>query len=126
MGFLKKVFMIFLFSCFSRNLYCGQGQSIYNCYLINSPLTINGSLNKSAWQCLPQDTGFQPLHEAGALSGKQTFFQIGWDQEFLYIGMVCLEPDMDKIKSKGKDGEPLWAEDSIEIFLSLKYPDYHQ
>ena len=77
---------------------------------------IDGRLSESAWRSLPEATGFHVLG-GGYSCPKQTYFRISWDKECLYIGIRCEEPDIKKIKPKLRDGEALWGEDGVEIFI---------
>ena len=46
-----------------------------------------------------------------------TWFKLGYTPRCLYIGVRAAEPDMARIKARGKDGDSqLWSDDSIELF----------
>jgi len=123
-GLYLLLFSLLLF-CKVNTPLLGKERKEYFAYLVNTPIKIDDKIIEHAWENPLWATGFKLL-SAHTFAEKQTFFRIGWDKEFLYIGVICWEPDIAKIKCYMKDGEPLWREDSIEIFLSPKYPLYHQ
>lgn len=97
----------------------------YSAHLINSPVEIDGHLEDLAWQTIPKASGFREL-TTDIRTDKQTYFRVGWDKEFLYIGIKCDEPDIDKVRADLRDGGELWTEDSVEIFIAPEYPNYVQ
>lgn len=123
-----KKSILFLFSTLfiSRILWCQEGPPVYIVYKSSGMVVIDGRIEEDYWKRIPQTTGFCYLGELERYSDKQTFFQIGWDSTNIFIGIICEEPDILKIKPAGKDGGPLWQEDSIEIFLSPRPPEYYQ
>ena len=94
-----------------------EEKKVYPCYRLTTEPVIDGRIRKdSAWENIPEETGFVSLGlNIPAL--KQTLFKIGYNAEALYIGIKCEEPEIKKIRAKLKDGEDLWTEDGIEIFI---------
>ena len=112
---------LFLFS--SLSLADGR---FYPCYLVKSPITLDGKLRETVWQSLPEVGGFYILHRKEYAVYKQTFFRIGWDEKNIYIGIKCVDPDIEKIKITRKDRDSrICTEDSIEVFLSPKGSNSH-
>jgi len=92
----------------------------YPCYRAPSAPTIDGDvLGDPAWQVIPCLTGFRVLG-GSYTQAKQTTARACWDDEALYVAMVCEEPDAAALKPAVRDGGPTWQEDSIEIFLQPK------
>jgi len=82
-------------------------------------MTIDGNLDEKAWQGLVAATNFKVYKQMKvAPASGQTSFRIGWDKEFLYVGVRCEEANMDKVKSTVPDGGYILAEDSVEIFIA--------
>ncbi|MFA6716971.1 MAG: sugar-binding protein [Victivallaceae bacterium] len=93
----------------------------YPCYMISSPVKIDGQLDESAWRSLPETAGFHILHRQKYAEFKQTFFKAGWNRKNLYLGVKCIEPDISQVKVSKKDGDSrICLEDSIELFLFPK------
>lgn len=104
------------------------GDLTYTAYRLTAPPDLNACWQSQGWRALPEATGFRALggNEGALLPLKQSAFRIGWDSQALYIGIECYEPDIKKVISKLKDGDALYSEDSVELFLSPVYPNYEQ
>lgn len=123
---MKNLVSLTLFLLSSFILFSNENKCFYTVYKISEDILIDGHLEENTWKKIPQETGFKYLRNIEKYSEKQTFFQIGWNEDNIFIGVFCEEPDIEKIRPKGKDGDPLWNEDSIEIFLSPLFPGYYQ
>lgn len=101
---------------------------IYRAFYLEREPLLDGKLkNDPAWENVPVSSGFVGLGSNVLAAPRQTFFRIGYNEEALYIGIKCLEPEPEMIKAELKDMENLWAEDSIEIFIFPKDADnYYQ
>jgi hypothetical protein len=88
----------------------------YNCYPIQTPPKIDGLLDDEAWRALPASDSFTVLTTA-EYAEKQTYIKLGWDIKNLYVAVRCDEPDMKLLSANMGDGDAIWGEDSIEIFL---------
>ncbi|MFA6666723.1 MAG: sugar-binding protein [Armatimonadota bacterium] len=123
---LKTSLLMLLFIAITGLCAAGE-QKVYTAYKLSHPIMLDGTISSSAWQQTIEAVGFKILgSKSKGLATKQTGFRIAWDEEALYVAVRCEEPDMPKIQSKRKDGEALWGDDSIEIFLCPKYPAYDQ
>ena len=69
------------------------------------------------WQNVADATGFRELG-ADARCRKQTRFRAGYTADGIYAAIVCEEPDPDDIVAVLGDGEAIWDEDSVEVFIS--------
>ena len=80
------------------------------------PLKLDGKLTESAWKKGSVFNDFLPFaSEMRSSAEVATKFMVRYDNEYLYFGVECEEPFMDKVKAQKK---PLWFADGIEIFLS--------
>ena len=90
----------------------------YVCPLLNQAPELDGEVAEDpAWRDVPAATGFHDVGSTGP-STRQTSFRIGYTPEALYLGVVCEEPTPESIQAVMSDGDPLWNEDSVEVFLS--------
>ncbi|MGB9876269.1 MAG: carbohydrate-binding family 9-like protein [bacterium] len=97
----------------------------YPCYLMSEAPILDGKGEEKAWENLPEATGFYILGGERYAMEKQTYFKAGWTKEGIYIFVRCEEPAMDRITARLKDGELLYQEDSVELFLFPKdAPNY--
>lgn len=99
----------------------------YPVHRVACPVTMDGVVQGDpAWEGIPSMTGFFVLGN-GYTNSKQTVARLAWDDEALYIGVVCEEPDAAKLKPSARDGGDTWAEDSLEIFIHpLPSPQVYQ
>ena len=89
----------------------------YMCHRVTARPTIDGKVDGDpAWETLPAATGFYRLGGDYTLA-KQTVFRMGWDDDALYLAVVCEEPDAAHLKPVGSSGDNLWQEDSVEFFI---------
>jgi hypothetical protein len=98
----------------------------YPCYRLAAPPVVDGKLDDPVWQTLPEATGFHLLKTPGFAYAKPTSFRVGWSADALYLAVRCKEPFSRLIKALTGDGEPLWDDDSIEVFLTPPGPGYFQ
>lgn len=100
-----------------KNFFEEKEKIIYYCYPMKKEPLMDGKIKGDpAWDNIPYGIGFYRLG-TGYPSLKQTKIKVGFREKFLYFGVECEEPEIRKIFSMGKDGDPLWMEDSIEIFF---------
>lgn len=94
--------------------------------LAREPLLDGRVREDPAWKDIPASGDFVKM--GGEVSAsKKTYFKIGYTPEALFIGVECEEPEPGKIKAVLKDMEPLYQEDSIEIFILRKGEEnFHQ
>jgi hypothetical protein len=89
----------------------------YPCYRAQVAPAIDGDIaGDSAWQGIPQATGFSVLGGTYAVA-KQTTAQACWDEAALYVGMTCEEPDAPQMQFTVSDGGAAWLDDGIEVFV---------
>jgi len=94
----------------------------YPCFRPTVAPAIDGALaGDPGWDCIPVVTGFSKLGD-GYTDAKQTSVQACWDEDALYVGVVCEEPDAALMKPSVRDGGDTWLDDGVEIFLQ-RAPD---
>ncbi|NOZ20590.1 MAG: hypothetical protein GXP25_05810 [Planctomycetes bacterium] len=95
------------------------GRSSYDVYRMPAAPKIDGEVRGDpAWKTIPAVSGFHALG-GGYTVAKQSTAQAGWTDDALYLAMVCEEPDIALIKDQLKDGDPLWKDNGVEIFIQL-------
>ena len=92
----------------------------YTAYQMAKPPAIDGNLDDSGWKNIPFAHGFKNLYEKWSFSQKQTSFKMGYDQNFLYLAIRCLEPEMAKVKTgeRAFDGWPTTLDDVYFIYAN--------
>ncbi len=90
---------------------------VYPCYHPGVTPTLDGDVRDDpAWSNIPAATGFSVLGGDFTVA-KQTSFQICWDDEALYVAVICEEPDVTDMKLRIRDGGDVWLDDGIEVFV---------
>ena len=112
-----------VFVCFG-SLTRAQQEVYYPVYRMTTPIQLDGRLDEQGWLGLIEATNFKILSQH-KLTDKQTYFRFGWDDEYLYVGVKCEEPDIAKVKAVVPDRGYVFSDDSIEIFLAPKKLYYH-
>ena len=98
----------------------------YPCYRLAAAPEVDGKLDDAVWQSLPEATGFHTLKQPGFAVRKPTAFRLGWTADGLYLAVRCREPFGRLIHALTNDAEPLWDDDSIEVFVAPGAADYFQ
>jgi hypothetical protein len=69
-------------------------------------------------------SGPQPiklLNRKYLTASPSTEMRLGWDSENLYLEMLCVEPNMAKLKTRATERDsmvpPIWEDDAVELFL---------
>jgi hypothetical protein len=92
-------------------------------------LSLDGKLDDPAWQGAPLVSGFTNYGQ-DKLAKVQTSFRVLWDDKYLYFGVHCDEPQMDKVNPVifGRDEHPLFSNETIELFVDPtgKHDMYYQ
>lgn len=114
--FLLSLFLIFL----PLTSLSSQEEKIYFASLLTKEPLLDGKLDDSAWENVPEATGFVVLGTE-TLATKQTFLKVVYSDEAIYVGIRCEEPEVDEIQAKFKDGDvKICGDDSVEAFLFPK------
>ncbi len=83
------------------------------------PPTIDGVLDETCWQPATSAvlTGFVKP-DMTAAANVETVAHLCYDDRALYLGIVCHEPEIDKIRQFcTRRDEAVWRDDCIEVFL---------
>jgi len=79
-------------------------------------INIDGDLKEDAWKYATTQI---LLSSYGNLPKNPTEVMITYDSNNFYVGFICYENNMSKLVAKHqKDGEALWTDDCVEIFIS--------
>lgn len=86
---------------------------------IDESITINGLLNESEWDAakpISNFTQFEP--KFGEPASFQTFIKVLYNNQMIYVGIECMDPDPSKISTKvtKRDGE-VWEDDAIALVI---------
>ncbi|MFH2069066.1 MAG: sugar-binding protein [Candidatus Omnitrophota bacterium] len=119
--------LFFLFSVPAFSSEAPQVRQFYPAPYFPRPPVIDGEVaGDPVWEKVLDENGFLKLGTRET-AGKNTSLRVGYDDKNLYFGVICSEPDLDKIKAQLKDNEAVWSEDGIEIFVfPSQKPDYFQ
>lgn len=97
---------------------------------LSGKITIDGKLSEKAWS---KGAAVEKFHLYGAVppnfKGVGTKAVFTYDDRFIYVGVRCEEPAMDKLKLSGKKtDDPVWKDDAVELFFvpSVKTSSYVQ
>ncbi|MEN6345632.1 MAG: sugar-binding protein [Armatimonadia bacterium] len=89
---------------------------------------IDAQMTDACWQEAMVATDFSVLSSAGGeCAFRQTTVRAAWDDQALYLHIICLEPDPASITADVKDRDgSVWLEDAVEVFLQpdATGPDY--
>ncbi|MBI4025872.1 MAG: hypothetical protein HY360_12880 [Verrucomicrobia bacterium] len=89
------------------------------CYRTATPPSLDGRMEDEIWKQIPWIGGFLNLREGGtAFAAVPTRYAICYDDDALYLAVVCAEPNVANLKAeqKGKDG-PVFSDDAVEVFI---------
>lgn len=81
-------------------------------------ITVDGAVDEAVWKQAEWFTGF---HQLGSLESPATATsaQVRFSRDTIYIAMICWEPAMDTLVAQvtQRDGQGIWADDCVEIFM---------
>lgn len=84
----------------------------------SSPITLDGRLTEPVWSESGKITRFYRFGTDKIQEVESEMF-LAYDDENLYLGVRCFEPEADKIVAKEtKHDSPVWCDDSVELFVS--------
>lgn len=83
---------------------------------------LDGVLNDDCWKLSDKADNFS-LNSGAGLPAKATAAYVCRDSEKLYIAYECKEDKLDKLvaNSKESEGENVWMDDCVEIFIDTKH-----
>jgi hypothetical protein len=81
------------------------------------PIVLDGILQEADWDGAPSTTSFINC-DTRKPAATQTFVKLLYDKDYLYLGVVALEPSPEKmtVQSTERDA-PVWKDDDLEFFI---------
>ena len=95
---------------------------VYPCPRAQGVVTIDGILDEPAWQEAPVVSGFVNYSDQ-KLAEVQTHVRAIYDDNFLYFGVVCDEPNMKKLAPvlQTRDSHDVFGAEAIEFFVDPRH-----
>ena len=96
---------------------------LYECTRTQTPPKLDGRLDDACWRTAEVSSGFtRTLRDTDQPPSVQTFVQLVYDDECVYVGIKCEEPHPDRMKIaiREHDSSSVCGDDSIEMFF---HPD---
>ncbi len=94
------------------------------------PAKLDGRLDKAFWKDLPEYSLVNLTSDCtAATNGLKTTFRIAWcDDDAVYFGIRCEEPDIKglNIKSREQDNPVVWDGDNIDLIIETQRHSYYQ
>ena len=96
-----------------------RSMRIVSAVRINEDITLDGRLDEAVWMQAPAADDFlQKLPRNGAPATEKTVARFAYDDDNLYIGVVCVEAEPDKILIKDlKEDFDFMSTDLVQIFI---------
>ena len=105
----------------------------YPCYRFKTPPVLDGTLNDPVWRSAPEMAGFNITatrvnneRPGRMVMQNPTRFRMGWDDKFLYIGMVCQEPGIEKTRELDAKDTKFVYRNVVEMFFAPEAPPYYR
>jgi len=102
---------------------------VYECMRMTTPPVIDGKLTDACWQEASKSSQFVRVIK-GPATIQQTEFQVVYDDAWLYLGVICLEPNPKAIQAivRSRDVSSVMGDDAVEMFFrpDRNAPDYYQ
>ena len=97
----------------------------YPCHKLTAAPVIDGKLDDVVWQEAPELAGFRIVgtrvddqHPGRFAQNHPTRFRMGWDKDFLYLGVACQDPAIEKIKAADAKDAKFEYRDVVEVFFA--------
>ena len=88
----------------------------------NTPPTLDGVLDDDIWKTAPLHAGFRQRDpDEGEPASERTTFQIAYDDEALYFGVMCYDSEPDKIVSRLVRRDSFVESDRFDVILDPHY-----
>lgn len=99
-----------------------QGHALFT----PTPPILDARVDNPAWQNAPSLPAFEESKGDPVRDQTETFLL--WDQEALYLRLICHDSKLAEIRQHfSKHDDPIWSDDSVELFLrtSADQPGYY-
>ena len=117
---MKKIHLYLLLLALGQAVAAGDDFPIhvYPCPKAEPAPMMDGKLADATWKQAPIVSGFTHLGK-DVLVPVQTSFRMLWDEENLYLGLHCDEPDMNKVSPTryAQDEHSIFRSETIEFFI---------
>ena len=100
-------------------LFCGavHGKE-YKVYQMAQTPVIDGKLTDHAWGRIPAGRGFRTLKKGNPYARERfTSFKMGWKGDYLYLAVICDEPDLKNLKAVSTYRDGWFFDDAVEMFF---------
>ncbi len=99
------------------NASAGNAEESVKATKYSGEIKIDGRLDDKAWENAPFHEIQRKL--GGGATEIKTKFKVLYDEYALYVGVVCAETEMEKIKTNAKRRDMgVWKDDCIELFIN--------
>ncbi|MDO9464508.1 MAG: carbohydrate binding family 9 domain-containing protein [bacterium] len=117
---LFRKIIVCAFSITTMLLGQAEGETTMKAIRTSSPPTIDGKLTDSCWQRAIPITNFK-INNTNNPAKYQSIGYILYDDNNVYVGMKCLDPNINNIRTSLKEhDESVFGDDCIEIMLDTK------
>ena len=93
------------------------------------PAKLDGKLDKAFWKDLPEYSLVDLTTGQAPTNGATTTFRVAWcDDDAVYFGIRCEEPDIKglNIKTREQDNPVIWDGDNIDLVIETQRHSYYQ
>ncbi len=93
------------------------------------PVKLDGKLDKAFWKDLPEYSLVDLTTGQAPTNGVKTTFRIAWcDDDAVYFGIRCEDPDIKglNIKTREQDNSVIWDGDNIDLVIETQQHSYYQ
>ncbi len=97
----------------------GESSRKYPAVRVTEPPAIDGHIRDACWRTLPEGSGFtnETLQEPSGVF--DTRFWLGYDDEFIYIAFICLDPEPHLISAKEtRNNAGFQGDDTLDFELN--------
>jgi len=120
----KNLFIILLCLSFSFLAFGQKMEKEAVALKIKEPVRIDGLLNEKVWEKAPEVGDFIQFEpQRGQPSTVKTTVKILYDENFIYFGFLCYDPQPEKIAAQvtKRDEEITHNDDAVVVFLDTFY-----
>ena len=90
--------------------------------ITGTPPRLDGILDDDIWRTAPLHEGFRQLDpDEGEPSTERTTFQVAYDDEAVYFGIMCYDSESDKIDARLVRRDNYVQSDQIDVSLDTHY-----
>jgi hypothetical protein len=107
-----KIYLIAILILVTLDILSAQEIREYIVKRSTAELNVDGQLIEEEWKAAPLTERFVIYHD-GAVTNLKTQAKLLWDDDFLYIGFICEDPDVWATLENRDDF--LWNEEVVEI-----------